>query len=401
MTKAPSAVAAEQLRELGLVAPPAAAKTPGGEGKRPSRDPASARREHEHLDRTRAARRAAERYLASPLRPFRARDLRGPAEGGAADPGEPGGTDLLADIEIDDRERRRRSRPSSASRMRALAAGVRRDDALVAVGGGVVSRRGGFAAAILLRGIAWSAVPTTTGAMADAAIGGKTGVDHAPGRTCSAPFIRPAAVLIDPEAAATLPDRDFRAGLVEAFKAAWIADAGVARSAEDAIAGPCSRREEAPLLDLLAGRPRQGRDRVRGSAGEGIGGGCSTSDTRSATRSRRPADTVTCATARRWPGGSRRRSRSPGRAGLREEDAAPGPPALSRLGPFPEPSATSRRPRALPRPRQEGDGAGHRGRGPGGGRPGPDRRGDPRGDLARGRGQNVHPLTRLRVRAGV
>jgi len=159
---------------------------------------------------------------------------------------------ILADIEIDDREEQKTLAAVSHIADAALEAGARRDDALVAVGGGVVCDVAGFAAAILLRGIVWNAVPTTTGAMADAAIGGKTGVDHAAGKNLLGAFHPPRAVVIDPEAAATLPDRDFRAGLVEAFKAAWIADGGLAKRAEDAIEG-ILRREEPPLADLLAG----------------------------------------------------------------------------------------------------------------------------------------------------
>jgi 3-dehydroquinate synthase len=159
---------------------------------------------------------------------------------------------ILADIEIDDREEEKTLAAVSRIADAALAAGVRRDDALVAVGGGVVCDVAGFAAAILLRGIAWNAVPTTTGAMADAAIGGKTGVDHAAGKNLLGAFHPPGVVLIDPEAAATLPDRDFRAGLVEAYKAAWIADAGLAGKAAAAIEG-ILRRDAAPLADLLTG----------------------------------------------------------------------------------------------------------------------------------------------------
>jgi 3-dehydroquinate synthase len=159
---------------------------------------------------------------------------------------------ILADLEIDDREEAKNLDAVSRIADAALAAGVRRDDALVAVGGGVVSDVAGFAAAILLRGIAWNAVPTTTGAMADAAIGGKTGVDHAAGKNLLGAFHPPRAVIVDPAAASTLPDRDFRAGLVEAFKAAWIADADLAARAEGGIER-ILERQEAPLLDLLAG----------------------------------------------------------------------------------------------------------------------------------------------------
>jgi len=159
---------------------------------------------------------------------------------------------ILVELEIDDREEAKTLDAVSRIADAALEAGVRRDDALVAVGGGVVSDVAGFAAAILLRGIAWNAVPTTTGAMADAAIGGKTGVDHAAGKNLLGAFHPPRAIVVDPEAARALPDRDFRAGLVEAFKAAWIADADLAARAERGIEG-ILERQEAPLLDLLAG----------------------------------------------------------------------------------------------------------------------------------------------------
>ena len=159
---------------------------------------------------------------------------------------------ILASVAIDDREESKTLATVSAVADAALSAGVRRDDGVVAVGGGVVCDVAGFAAAILLRGIEWNAVPTTTGAMADAAIGGKTGVDHATGKNLLGAFHPPAAVLIDPAAAATLPDRDYRAGLVEALKAAWIADEDLARRAESRI-DALARRDEEVLLDIVSG----------------------------------------------------------------------------------------------------------------------------------------------------
>ena len=136
-----------------------------------------------------------------------------------------------------------------------LAAGLRRDDAFLAVGGGVVTDVVGFAAAILLRGVTWNAVPTTTAGMADAAIGGKTGVNHPRGKNLIGAFHPPRAILIDPTCLATLPDRDYRAGLVEAFKAAWIADSDLASRAAAALPAIASR-DQAALLDLLAGAAR-------------------------------------------------------------------------------------------------------------------------------------------------
>jgi 3-dehydroquinate synthetase len=165
------------------------------------------------------------------------------------------GNRLIAEIPLDDREEAKNFQTVLGIADRALGAGLRRDDAFVAVGGGVTSDVTGFAAAILLRGVAWNAVPTTTGAMADAAIGGKTGVDHPAGKNLLGAFHPPRVVLIDPRAASSLPERDYRAGLVEAFKAAWIADEGLARRATRTLDRILAREEEA-LLDLLGGAAR-------------------------------------------------------------------------------------------------------------------------------------------------
>jgi 3-dehydroquinate synthase len=159
---------------------------------------------------------------------------------------------ILADVAIDDREEAKTLDAAGRIADAALAAGVRRDDALVAVGGGVVSDVAGFAAAILLRGIAWNAVATTTGAMADAAIGGKTGVDTRHGKNLLGAFHPPRVVLGDPVSLSSLPDRELRAGLVEAVKAAWIGDAELARTADETLDAVLAR-EEGPLVDLLAG----------------------------------------------------------------------------------------------------------------------------------------------------
>jgi 3-dehydroquinate synthetase len=59
-------------------------------------------------------------------------------------------------------------------------------------------------------------------------------------------------VLIDPAALDGLPGRDYRAGLVEAYKAAWIADRSLAERSEKSLSAILAHREDA-LLDLLAG----------------------------------------------------------------------------------------------------------------------------------------------------
>lgn len=96
--------------------------------------------------------------------------------------------------------------------------GVSRADAVVAVGGGVVTDVAGFAAAVYHRGIPVVHVPTTLLGQIDAAVGGKTGVNLPEGKNLVGSFWQPAAVLCDTDVLIGLPVRDYRAGLGELAK---------------------------------------------------------------------------------------------------------------------------------------------------------------------------------------
>jgi 5-deoxy-5-amino-3-dehydroquinate synthase len=97
-------------------------------------------------------------------------------------------------------------------------AGLTRADAVVGVGGGVVTDVAGFAAAVYHRGIDVVHVPTTLLGMVDAAVGGKTGVNLAAGKNLVGAFWQPRAVLCDLDALDTLPPREMRSGLGELAK---------------------------------------------------------------------------------------------------------------------------------------------------------------------------------------
>jgi 3-dehydroquinate synthase len=107
-----------------------------------------------------------------------------------------------------------------------LAHGFGRDTGIVALGGGVAGDLAGFVAATYMRGVPCVQVPTSLLAMLDASVGGKTGVDTPEGKNLIGAFHPPAAVLADPRALATLPERDYRGGMAEAVKHGLIADAG-------------------------------------------------------------------------------------------------------------------------------------------------------------------------------
>jgi 3-dehydroquinate synthase len=116
---------------------------------------------------------------------------------------------------------------------RACSHQLERGSLIVALGGGVVGDMAGFAAATWLRGIGVVQVPTTLLAMVDAAIGGKTGVNHAGGKNLIGAFHQPQLVLIDPETLATLPPREVRAGMAEVIKYGVIGDPVLVDSLEE------------------------------------------------------------------------------------------------------------------------------------------------------------------------
>jgi 3-dehydroquinate synthase len=106
-----------------------------------------------------------------------------------------------------------------------IGAGLGRDSAILALGGGVVTDLAGFVAATYMRGVPWVAIPTTLLAMVDASIGGKTAVDHPLGKNLIGAFHQPAMVFVDVDFLGTLPAEEMRQGLAEIAKAAAIGDA--------------------------------------------------------------------------------------------------------------------------------------------------------------------------------
>lgn len=126
---------------------------------------------------------------------------------------------------------------------RLIWAGFDRDTTLVALGGGVVGDLAGFVAATYLRGVRWVQVPTTLLAQVDAAIGGKTGINHRLGKNLIGAFHQPQFVLIDPQFLRTLPARERWAGLAEIIKYGCICDGELFAQLEAYL------REKSPLED--------------------------------------------------------------------------------------------------------------------------------------------------------
>lgn len=100
--------------------------------------------------------------------------------------------------------------------------GLTRADVVIAVGGGVVTDAAGFAASCYHRGVAYVNVSTTLLGQIDAAVGGKTAVNIPEGKNLIGAFWQPAAVICDTDTLSTLPDREWRSGLGEMVKYAFL-----------------------------------------------------------------------------------------------------------------------------------------------------------------------------------
>ena len=100
---------------------------------------------------------------------------------------------------------------------------IGRDGSVVALGGGSTTDVAGLAAATYMRGVAWSAVPTTLVGQVDAGIGGKTAIDLPGAKNLVGAFHWPVRVVCDPSLLTTLPEAERRNGLAEVVKTGLLA----------------------------------------------------------------------------------------------------------------------------------------------------------------------------------
>ena len=125
---------------------------------------------------------------------------------------------------------------------------IGRDGCLVALGGGSTTDVTGFAAATHMRGVAWTAVPTTLVGQVDAGIGGKTAIDLPGAKNAVGVFHWPARVVCDPSLLATLPDGERRNGLAEVVKTGLLAGRPLWERAEAEQVRACAAFKSAVCL---------------------------------------------------------------------------------------------------------------------------------------------------------
>lgn len=115
---------------------------------------------------------------------------------------------------------------------------LKRDDAIIAIGGGVVGDIAGFAASTYMRGIKYIQIPTTLLAATDSSVGGKTAIDTKYGKNLIGSFYQPNAVFININFLKTLDDKQYKSGLGEVIKYGFIEKS-------------CNSNEDVNLLNFL------------------------------------------------------------------------------------------------------------------------------------------------------
>ncbi len=115
---------------------------------------------------------------------------------------------------------------------------LERKDAIIALGGGVIGDMAGFAAAIYQRGVDFIQVPTTLLAQVDSSVGGKVAINHSQGKNMIGCFYQPKVVIADTKVLNTLDERQFKTGLSEVLKYAYIEKS-------------CADKEEYNLFEFL------------------------------------------------------------------------------------------------------------------------------------------------------
>jgi shikimate kinase/3-dehydroquinate synthase len=123
-----------------------------------------------------------------------------------------------------------------------------RSGTIVALGGGCTTDAAGFAAATYLRGIAWTAVPTSLVAQVDAAIGGKTAIDLPQGKNLVGAFHWPTRTVIDPALLETLPEPQRLEGMAEVVKTGLLAGEALWELPDDELVRRCAAFKAAVCL---------------------------------------------------------------------------------------------------------------------------------------------------------
>ena len=159
------------------------------------------------------------------------------------------GWSVLDEIEVRAGEASKTFETYSEVVRRIARAGLTRDGAIFALGGGVVGDLGGFVAGTYMRGVNLVMLPTSLLAMVDSSVGGKTGVDLPEGKNLAGVFVRPRLVAADLAWLDSLPDAEISHGLAEVVKMGLLAGGGYFAALDRTRAS--RNRDPDALLELV------------------------------------------------------------------------------------------------------------------------------------------------------
>lgn len=121
-------------------------------------------------------------------------------------------------IEIEAKEEKKTPKESLDICEQLMIKGLRRQDTIVAIGGGITQDLVTFAASILFRGIKWIWIPTTLLAQADSCIGGKSSLNFKSWKNILGNFYPPNKIYVQEAFLKTLHYDDIRSGIGEILK---------------------------------------------------------------------------------------------------------------------------------------------------------------------------------------
>ncbi|MCF6335412.1 MAG: 3-dehydroquinate synthase, partial [Spirochaetales bacterium] len=133
---------------------------------------------------------------------------------------------------------------------KALTSGLARDSLFVGIGGGVICDMTAFAGSVYMRGTDIILVPTTLLAMADAAFGGKTGIDFLGYKNMIGTFTPAKEVRVCIDLLNTLPEKEYMNGLGEIFKHGLLRDRKILTILDTKYASVLNRDRDV-LTELL------------------------------------------------------------------------------------------------------------------------------------------------------
>lgn len=99
-----------------------------------------------------------------------------------------------------------------------IAKNFKRDNKIIAIGGGLIHDIAGFTSSILFRGVEWICYPTTLLAQCDSCIGSKTSINVGNFKNQVGTFFPPSQIILDANFLKTLTKEEMKSGMGEIIK---------------------------------------------------------------------------------------------------------------------------------------------------------------------------------------